>query len=81
MSGPSPIGWHGYPVDRRYQICTRCVMDTSNPAIAFDAKLRKTRNFGNPGAFDYARYLARQDIYWTASTRAGAPIHVLPGNC
>jgi competence protein ComEC len=49
--------------------------------VEFDAKLRKTRNFGNPGAFDYARYLARQDIYWTASTRAGAPIHVLPGDC
>jgi competence protein ComEC len=49
--------------------------------VEFDAKLRKTRNFGNPGAFDYARYLARQDIYWTASTRAGAPIHILPGNC
>src|SRR6185295_7025283 len=47
----------------------------------FDAKLRKTRNFGNPGAFDYAGYLARKDIYWTASTRAGAPIHVLPGQC
>jgi len=49
--------------------------------VEFDAKLRKTRNFGNPGAFDYARYLARQDIYWTASTRAGAPIRVLPGTC
>ncbi len=49
--------------------------------VEFDAKLRKTRNFGNPGAFDYALYLARQDIYWTASTRVGAPIHILPGNC
>ncbi|HYS45215.1 MAG TPA: ComEC/Rec2 family competence protein, partial [Rhizomicrobium sp.] len=49
--------------------------------VEFDAKLRKTRNFGNPGAFDYAGYLARKDIYWTASTRAGAPIHVLPGVC
>ena len=41
--------------------------------VEFDAKLRRTRNFGNPGAFDYAGYLARKDIYWTASTRAGAP--------
>jgi competence protein ComEC len=49
--------------------------------VEFDARLRKSRNFGNPGAFDYAGYLARQDIYWTASTRAGAPIHVLPGEC
>ncbi len=49
--------------------------------VEFDARLRKSRNFGNPGAFDYAGYLARQDIYWSASTRAGAPIKVLPGEC
>ena len=49
--------------------------------VEFDARLRKTRNFGNPGAFDYAGYLARQDIYWTASTRSGAPIRTLPGEC
>ena len=41
-------------------------------SVEFDAKLRKTRNFGNPGAFDYAGYLARKDIYWTASTSAGS---------
>jgi competence protein ComEC len=49
--------------------------------VEFDAKLRMARNFANPGAFDYAGYLARQDIYWTASTRAGAPIAILPGTC
>lgn len=49
--------------------------------VEFDAKLRTTRNFGNPGAFDYAGYLARRNIYWTASTRAGARIQVLPGSC
>src|SRR5262249_10696830 len=49
--------------------------------VEFEAKLRKTRNFGNPGAFDYAAYLARRDIYWTASTRAGASIRILPGVC
>ena len=48
--------------------------------VEFNAKLRKTRNFGNPGAFDYARYLARQDIYWTASAR-GAEVKILPGRC
>ena len=35
------------------------------------AKLRPPRNFGNPGAFDYRRFLARQDIYWTASAAGG----------
>src|SRR5262249_37164749 len=49
--------------------------------VEFDARLRRARNFGNPGAFDYAGYLARQDIYWTASTRVGAPMRVLEGVC
>src|SRR5947209_9340952 len=31
--------------------------------IELDAKVRRPRNFGNPGAFDYATYLARQDTY------------------
>jgi competence protein ComEC len=48
--------------------------------IEVDARIRKPRNFGNPGAFDYARFLARQDIYWTASASAGA-VRVMPGAC
>ena len=49
--------------------------------IELDARVRKPRNFQNPGAFDYVRYLARQRVYWTASARAGTPIQVLPGRC
>ena len=37
--------------------------------IELDARVRKPRNYGNPGAFDYAHFLARQNIYWTASRR------------
>ncbi|MGD0500333.1 MAG: ComEC/Rec2 family competence protein [Bryobacteraceae bacterium] len=48
--------------------------------VEIDARVRKPRNFGNPGAFDYARYLARQDIYWTASGAAGT-VRILPGRC
>lgn len=48
--------------------------------IEVDARVRKPRNFGNPGAFDYAHYLARQDIYWTASA-AAATVRILPGRC
>src|SRR5579871_1018808 len=29
--------------------------------VELDARVRKPRNYGNPGAFDYAHYLARQD--------------------
>jgi competence protein ComEC len=49
--------------------------------VEFEARVRRTRNFGNPGAFDYARYLARRDIYWTAAMSAGGEVTVLPGRC
>ncbi len=49
--------------------------------VEFEARLRPARNFGNPGAFDFAGYLARQQIYWTASVPARAQIRNLPGEC
>jgi competence protein ComEC len=48
--------------------------------IELDARLRKPRNFANPGAFDYAHMLARRDIYWTASGAADT-VRVQPGHC
>jgi competence protein ComEC len=48
--------------------------------IELDARVRKVRNYGNPGAFDYAHFLARSDIYWTASGAASS-LRVLPGRC
>ena len=48
--------------------------------VELDARVRTPRNFGNPGAFDYAGYLARSDIYWSASSPADS-VHVLPGRC
>jgi competence protein ComEC len=49
--------------------------------VELEASLRRPRNFGNPGAFDYAGYLARQHIYWTASAGARSNLRVLPGRC
>lgn len=49
--------------------------------VELDARVRPTRNFRNPGAFDYVRYLARRHIHWTASARAGEGVRVLPGRC
>ncbi len=49
--------------------------------VEFDARVRKPRNFGNPGAFDYVHYLARRNVYWTASARVSDGIHVLDGRC
>lgn len=45
------------------------------------AKVRLPRNFQNPGAFDYAGYLAAQRIFWTASVASPADVRVLPGRC
>lgn len=49
--------------------------------VAIEARIRAPRNFRNPGAFDYQGYLARQQIYWTASIRRGSTVEVLPGEC
>ena len=49
--------------------------------IEFEGRIRPTRNFQNPGAFDYQSYLARSSIYWTASIPAGGGLSVLPGRC
>ena len=49
--------------------------------VALDARVRSPRNYGNPGAFDYQGYLARQHIYWNASMRRGSAIEILPGQC
>lgn len=42
--------------------------------IEFEGRVRKVRNFGNPGAFDFARYLARRNIYWNVSARVDTRI-------
>ena len=49
--------------------------------VELDARIRKPRNFHNPGSFDYVSYLGRQSIYWTASAPAGTEVKVLPGSC
>lgn len=49
--------------------------------VSVEARVRQPHNFNNPGSFDYAGYLARQNIYWTASMPAGSAARVLPGRC
>jgi competence protein ComEC len=49
--------------------------------VEIDARVRRPHNFNNPGSFDYAGYLARQNIYWTATMPRGSLARVLPGRC
>ncbi len=48
--------------------------------IEMDVRLRHPHNYRNPGAFDFAGYLARRDIHWTGSANARAPVAV-KGSC
>jgi len=48
--------------------------------VEFEGKARTPHNFGNPGAFDYRTYLARQLVYWNISA-AASTIRILPGQC
>jgi competence protein ComEC len=49
--------------------------------VEIEARIRAPRNFRNPGAFDYAGYLARQHIFWTAAMTRGSAARRLPGRC
>jgi len=49
--------------------------------VEFTGRARPVRNFLNPGAFDYAAYLARRDIYWTVTAARGSPLRIVPGSC
>ncbi len=49
--------------------------------VEIEARIRPPRNFNNPGSFDYAGYLARQKIFWTATMTRGSTARVLPGRC
>ena len=49
--------------------------------VEIEARLRRPHNYNNPGSFDYAGYLARQDIFWTAAMTAGSTARILPGRC
>jgi competence protein ComEC len=61
--------------------------DPATPRLAYgqrveiEARLRRPHNFNNPGAFDYAAYLARRHIFWTAAMPRNSLPAVLAGRC
>lgn len=48
--------------------------------VEFEGRVRKPRNFADPGAFDNVSFLARQYVYWTATADVSS-IRILPGRC
>jgi competence protein ComEC len=48
--------------------------------MEFTGKVRRPHNFNNSGSFDAVHFLARQQVYWTASGDT-ASIRILPGRC
>jgi competence protein ComEC len=52
---------------------------TYGQRVEIEARVRRPHNFNNPGSFDYAAYLARRNIFWTASMARNTPAAVLPG--
>jgi competence protein ComEC len=50
-------------------------------SLEIEAKIRTPHNFNNPGSFDNAGYLARQNIFWTATAGSNSSITVKPGRC
>jgi len=49
--------------------------------VELEARVRRIRNFQNPGEFDYESFSARSGIYWTASASGAGAVRVKPGRC
>jgi competence protein ComEC len=49
--------------------------------VELEAKVRRIRNFQNPGEFDYEGFSARSGIFWTANATGAASVQVKPGRC
>ncbi|MGA3186022.1 MAG: DNA internalization-related competence protein ComEC/Rec2 [Bryobacteraceae bacterium] len=49
--------------------------------VEIEARIRPPHNYNNPGSFDYALYLAREKIFWTAVMARQTSARILPGRC
>jgi competence protein ComEC len=49
--------------------------------VEIEARIRVPHNYNNPGSFDYAHYLARRKISWTAAIARHSPIRIKDGRC
>lgn len=73
--------------DARARVSQSVDDDALAPRLAYgqrveiEARVRAPHNYANPGSFDYAAYLARRHIYWTAAMTRGSAPRVLGGRC
>jgi competence protein ComEC len=49
--------------------------------VELEARVRRIRNFQNPGEFDYEGFSARSGIFWTASATGAGSVVIKPGRC
>ncbi|MEO8100083.1 MAG: ComEC family competence protein, partial [Acidobacteriota bacterium] len=63
------------------QVPSRPIELVYGQRVEIEARFRAPHNFNNPGAFDYAAYLARQHIFWSALVPSKGTVRVLPGRC
>lgn len=49
--------------------------------VELEARVRRIRNFHNPGEFDYEGFSARSNIYWTAAATGAESVMAKPGHC
>lgn len=49
--------------------------------VEVEGRVRRIRNFQNPGEFDYQGFSARSEIYWTASATGAGSVSIQPGRC
>ncbi len=49
--------------------------------VELEARMRRIRNFQNPGEFDYEGFSARSGIYWTATATGAGSVIRKPGRC
>ncbi len=61
---------HEIPPDLRY-----------GQIVELEARVRRIRNFQNPGEFDYEGFSARSAIYWTVAATGASSLVVKPGRC
>ncbi len=49
--------------------------------VELEARVRRIRNFHNPGEFDYESFSARSGVYWTAGATGAGAVAVQAGAC